>query len=817
MNATCAYNYAATFGSGVTVNAGMSNTIRGVIMNNQNADQGAGVMLYNATNTVVNAVIRDNAAANHGGGIGILGGSNNVMQGCVFSNNVSSATNATIYLTNVTVTNNPFAVSNCVFYGNGGTTHYAIYEHVKDITNQTIISNAFWTNTMSYLYGDPTGAITTAQWGNINTANTTNDALYRSNNIVMPQSFIAKNINSGLQFGSFQSAVDAANAGDEIRVLATNLTRTLGLNSLAVTNGVFITNKNNLRVIGGYDAAFTTQTGYTALDGLNASAISNRIVFIENLTNLTFDGFVIRGGGKNIGTPMLDGAGVYAMSVGQAVFTNIIVSNNYAVFGGGGVFNNCTNTVVDGIFSGNVASNSGGGVCVIAGDNVRLSGSLSNNFASNSGGGIITWISINCSVNSLAVNNTAAIGGGINIYGCSNTIVNASVSNNRAYDAGGGVCDIVGRNNILSGVVSSNYAVNAGGGIYLISSTNVTVNASVGNSAGTLGGGVAVIQGISNTITSSINNNSGYLGGGVALLQTKDVWVNGSFSSNYASSGGGLYLFYATNTYVAASMVSNTSTVGSAVFIDTSSNSVFSDCFFTNNAAAWTNAVIHMSNVTAKAGAMIVSNCTFYGGGANPFALFEQLDPDVSNHTIIGNKFWTNTLKYLYIESGKQIISNDRIDILNSNSTWHDAAIASRNAVRPIIVIATNTNTGGIYDSLQSAVDEANAGDEIRVLATNLTRAFGLNALAVTNGLFITNKNNLHICGGYDAAFTSIAGNTVLDCGGAARNNRAVYVGDLSGLAFSNFVLSGGGSNAILPTQNGTGLNISNAHHCIVS
>ncbi|MEK6794257.1 MAG: right-handed parallel beta-helix repeat-containing protein, partial [Spirochaetota bacterium] len=541
-----------------------------------------------------------------------------------------------------------------------------MFEHAQDVTNQTIVSNVFWTNTMSYIYGEPTGVITISQWNNINTVNTTNDALYASNNIVMPQGpppIIASNATVGGTFSVLQAAVDAASAGDEIRVRDMVLTRNIGqLNALSVTNALFITNKNDLRIIGGYDAAFAVQTGYTVLDG-EGVAPDSRIVFITNLANLTFNGFVIRNGGTNGGVTSQHGTGLYIYSAVSSLFTNIIVSN-------------CTSV-------------NGGGVYINYSTNLMLYGDV--------------------------VNNTASYGGGI--YVTTST------------------------NNTVSGFIASNTA-NRGGGIYM--------NGGAHNS------------------------------------------MRGMICSNSAVRGGGLFVYGG-------------------------SNSIVQSCIFSNNVSSATNATILFTNVTALA-PFTVSNSVFYGGGSGSCAILEEA-PDITNHTICSNTFWTNTLSYLYIESGDQIISNDRIDILNSNSTWHDAANASMNVVMPLLpYIAKITNTGGQYTNLQEAVAAAVAGNEIRVLATNLTRNAGqLNALALTNGVSITNKNNLRIIGGYDAAFAVQTGHTVLDGGGLNRTNRLVYIANLTDLLFDGFVIRGGGSNETAKILDGTGVHASNIAFSILS
>ncbi|MEK6797129.1 MAG: right-handed parallel beta-helix repeat-containing protein, partial [Spirochaetota bacterium] len=516
----------------------------------------------------------------------------------------------------------------------------------------------------------------------------TNWAGVTSNFTTMPI-IIATNFTiGGAGYYSLQAAVNAASAGHEIRVLATNLTRSAGqLNALSMTNAVFITNRNDLRVIGGYGPAFAVQTGYTVLDGLGATAVSNRLVYIANLTNLMFDGFVIRGGGSNGGVPILTGTGVIASNVSNSIFSNIVVSNNCSSNGGGMYIADSVNSVYHGVIADNKAYNSAGGMYFMYGSNNTIGGMIVGNTASNSGGGVCTYYSRDSRISADLISNTSSnFAAGAYLYASSNMSVSGRISYNTASNAGGGLYLNLSFSNDIASAVVNNSSSNFGGGVYSLNSSSNRFTGSISSNASKDAGGLYMSLGVGNSISATVNGNTA------------------------TNIGGGLYILNNTNCSVSAVLMNNSaSNFGGGIYFTGGSNIIISGSYFSNNSAGATNASISFTNSTAAVtnDPFTISNCTFFGGGANSYAIIEHGTKDITNQTIVSNIFWTNTLSYLYGDL-TGIISNNQVVLLNTPNTRHDAIASAKNAVMPVIplpIIATNATLGGAgYSMLQDAI-----------------------------------------------------------------------------------------------------------------
>ncbi|MEK6794258.1 MAG: right-handed parallel beta-helix repeat-containing protein, partial [Spirochaetota bacterium] len=744
-------------------------------------------------------------------------GSNSWFTNCWFSNNTASFTNATLHFSNVAAVMYPAIISNCVFYGSGVAQNaIPIFEHAAEMTNHVIVSNCFYTNTLKYLYVETSPVLRIISNDQVSQLNIgkyfKHDATNARWNIVMPQMMIASNTNTGALYFDLQSAVNGANDGNEIRVRDMVLTRgDEQLNALALTNGVFITNKNNLRIIGGYDAAFASVTGHSVLDG-GGAALSNRLLYIANLTNLAMSNFVIQRGGSNAGTPSIDGSGVLVSNIGFSLLSNIIVSNCVSRDGGGINVVLCSNSVLSADVVRCTASNNGGGVQLFRSRDTICSGTLGNNNALTYGGGLLLYYCSNITVNAAIASNNGQYGGGVTLLWVTNSTMNSTIASNYASGNGGGYYIYDGSGNTVNGLVTNNSAVVIGGGVSVEYTSNNIVNADVVYNKCAFGGGISVYYANDTTVNSIIADNTATSESGGGIFMTCDLRsrIYATLLSNtaVASSGGGIALLSSTNAIVSSSLYSNKAVTGGGVFVFSGSNNNFTSCYFSNNTATWTNAIMHFSNVAAVRYPVTISNCVFYGGGNNAIPMFEQT-AEMTNHVIVSNCFYTNTLKYLYVDYGGPIISNDQVSQLNIGKYFkHDATNAAFNIVMPRTIIASNTNSGVLYSDLQSAVHGANDGNEIRVRDMVLTRTDEqLNALALTNGVFITNKNNLRIIGGYDAAFAVQTGYTVLDgMGSSSVSNRLVYIANLTNLSFDGFVIQRGGSNAGVPQLDGTGV-----------
>jgi len=275
---------------------------------------------------------------------------------------------------------------------------------------------------------------------------------------------------------TIQAAVDIAPLGSIVwvtnGVYAEGTAITPGL---ALSNRVVINKAITVQSVNGPE--FTTIRG-----GGTRGNTAIRCVYLGS--NATLSGFTLNGGNTRISGINFDQVGGGVIARTNALVTNCIVTGSFAIWGGGIYLDQ--GRVYNTFVSGNVASNSGGGlylnthydvaemvtaesnqaqwgggIYVWTGGVVR-SCTVRFNIATNDGGGI--YLGVNGVVTGgLLQANTASWGGGALLEG--GKIVNALVSGNEAYASGGGVYLETGFDVVDSVTVESNLA-HWGGGIY---------------------------------------------------------------------------------------------------------------------------------------------------------------------------------------------------------------------------------------------------------------------------------------------------------------------------------------------------------------
>jgi len=231
---------------------------------------------------------------------------------------------------------------------------------------------------------------------------------------------------------------------------------------LSSSGSGFVIDRPNIVISGGWNNDFSSVVGKSELDGNNSLY---HVVMIKDVTNVKLENLVIRGGNASGSYPNDSGGGIYVSKVSYLVVeSNVVVSNNSAYWGGGGVY---------------------------------------------------LWYSANTTIGGSVYSNSAKYGGGLYLDNSAYNTISGSVYGNSAIYDGGGVYLWYSTNNTINGSVYSNNA-DWGGGVYLWKSTNNTISGSVYGNSANLGGGVFLWSSDYFTNTGWItNNNAGISGGGV--------------------------------------------------------------------------------------------------------------------------------------------------------------------------------------------------------------------------------------------------------------------------------------------------------------
>jgi hypothetical protein len=357
-----------------------------------------------------------------------------------------------------------------------------------------------------------------------------------------------------------------------------------GLNTESASysnSGAFI-DVAGLTISGGWDDDFAQRDG---MSDLNGQTLLKHIIWINNVANVTIDGFVIRGGNAQETTGVNSyGGGVYINQGIGHLITNAVISNNTATNNGGGVYvNEGIFHTISGTITGNTAFGTGeyaggGGVYVHTGTSHAISATITGNTAY-AGGGVYVTGGTNHTINATIISNIANNnGGGVHVYQGAGHTISATITGNTATNAnarGGGVSVYQGTSHTISGTISGNTANAGGGGVFVSQGTSHAISATItGNTAAGWGGGggVLVSQGTSHAISATITGNSANTnGGGVHVRDGTGHTISGAISGNTATSGGGVYFWddpagstNTTHTFVSPVAISNNSEYGVA-------------------------------------------------------------------------------------------------------------------------------------------------------------------------------------------------------------------------------------------------------------
>jgi parallel beta-helix repeat protein len=445
-------------------------------------------------------------------------------------------------------------------------------------------------------------------------------------------------------YASVQAAVDAAAAGDEIRVAAGSYTEVFTRSGQA--QAVYI--DKSLMVQGGY----TPEDWNTPDPAVNFTTLDaqqqGRVITITGGITVTLAGLRITGGLPHDWSAGVDifanGGGVSADGANVTLADNVIygntaggsdLGNTFFRQGGGIYLANSTALLTNNQVIFNTATRSGGGVYLWHSGGTLNGNAISSNTTGGNGGGL-------CLVNSpvLITNNTIAHnqapsfdllngqGGGLWMIDSAATLSGNTFVSNTASSFGGGLYVDAqnlteGASTSLNGNTFTSNAADLGGGLYLRAEATASpaimfaYNTVQANSAGRNGGGLS-ISSLGNGFNLSHNviiaNTAQSNGGGLAVSGSGLILVNNRIAENktlsptgrgaglYASYstgmlsgnkiigniasgnglGGGLYLVNSPLNVGSSLILSNTAFDGAGLFLETS-NAIFTNAVILNN------------------------------------------------------------------------------------------------------------------------------------------------------------------------------------------------------------------------------------------
>lgn len=403
-------------------------------------------------------------------------------------------------------------------------------------------------------------------------------------------------------YATVQAAVDAASAGDEIRVAAgvyTDVSARAG-----VTQTVYISKTVTIR--GGYTTANWTvpdpATHPTILDARG----QGRVVVVRDAADVRLDGLNITGGdatGLGGGPAGRDaGGGIYAYSA-----MSVTLSNNQ-------VYSNSAS--VDWLYS----ISYGGGLYLIFSDYALLEGNTIHHNGANRaghgfGGGLYGDRSHHVTLKDNVVRENVAVtlnggGGGLYMSDCDYTtlednLVQDNTASTGADAHGGGLylvhCHHASLNgNVIQGNVASRATWGYGGGLYLHGGNDVILQNNVI---------------VSNTASSNPAASGGW-GGGLYLLLSNATLVNTVVADNCAPlAGSGIYAAGSVPQILHATIARN-SGPGGGLYADTSPRGdVYSSVALTN-----TLIVSHTVGITVTANSTATLNATLWHANATDHA-----------------------------------------------------------------------------------------------------------------------------------------------------------------------------------------------------
>ena len=537
------------------------------------------------------------------------GGTCNINDGAVITNNYTAGYGTficgyfTLNVNGGTFYSNTSACSGGVFYISSNST-----------SSITINGGTFYSNTAGNAGGVIGAVIGTVTMYNgtlggtgASTANkaTNGGAIYIGDNatLKLKGGVIGSTTNGVTTATATDYANCATNSGGGVYSSGNLILSYNGISSCTISYNASLSSSGPTIGGGGIACSGTTNRITTEWDGKTSTTITNVVynygaraggIFFNSATN---DATVRTLTAVNVKYNSAYWAGGIMLTYGKLKFDgeNVVVSNNTAVYGAGGLWVDDAFTLANGTISNNTTSGAeGGGAIVTNRDFVVLQilgGTISNNTATSGPGGAIKMIkgsSLTISGGTIS-GNKGTNGGGIYATAVATfKITGGTISNNTATSStssGGGIWTNSGLT-ITGGTISGNTAVNCGGGVYVGASAFSMTGGTISNNSttGTItnqGGGLALCKCTSASITGgTISGNTANKRGGGIMAQSCSLTINGAnveISNNTAKDAGGGINFdddaidgssTMTLTFTAGKIHDNSATSGGGIYLE---------------------------------------------------------------------------------------------------------------------------------------------------------------------------------------------------------------------------------------------------------
>ncbi len=294
---------------------------------------------------------------------------------------------------------------------------------------------------------------------------------------------------SGCPYSSIQAAVDAASAGDVIKV------------AVGTYRGVSI--RAGLKQVVYIDKGITIQGGYTTANWTTSDPVANpttldaqgggRVLYIAGNISPTIAGLRLTGGnavglGGGICRSCDAGGGVYVLNATAVIRNNWIFSNSSGLGcgSGAGLYLNYSNATLSGnMVMSNTAGNGGGLYLNLS--NATIKGNIVTANIASSGGGLYLDFS-NATLNGNTIMaNTAASGGGLYLAGGNTTLRDNMVMSNSA-GIGGGLALYFDDSMLINNIVVGNQ----GDGITIVAGSPRLLHTTIAHNGGGGGSGIFI-------------------------------------------------------------------------------------------------------------------------------------------------------------------------------------------------------------------------------------------------------------------------------------------------------------------------------------